>query len=660
MKPILFPKNATTFNTNGLGRLEAISCIMTEERNGIFEIEMEIAETALHASEIEMSSIILAKVPDKNDLQAFRVYKITKPIGGIFQVAAQHISYQLSFIPTMPFAVTASASACDQTLQGLKTNAVESCPFTFYTDVTTVASYNQTAPGSIRSRLGGVEGSVLDQFGGEYSWNNYEVNLLRNRGITTPTVSLRYGKNITDLNQEENIAETITGIVPFWQDAEGGNLVTLPEKSIDSPYASAYPFKRTVPYDFSSVFEEEPTEAQLRAKAQAYMNAAGIGIPKVSIKLSFISLADTEEFKDVAALQAVNLCDNVGVYFEKLGISTTAKIVSVTYDVLAEKYNEIEIGSLRSSLSATITANAEGIQELANNTKRMFATYSGEVTQLVDEATAWLTSGDGYVVARKDSQTGEWKEILFMDTNDEATATNVLRINQNGIGFSSTGVAGPYTQAWTLDGKLVIGGTNVPSLTVYDNATPPNIIFQTSQSGTIWNSNNSSMTASGVLTAVGAILQNATITSTSTSGAGVNIDSTKIEFKWNGNVVADIVTRRSGSRTILDIDADYDINLVSNSAAWSGDYYNSHVYIGDQQMTLFTGDSGAVADFDLDWSNHEAILGDQYENLGVDYDGYGGAWLTYDTIWFEAGTSVMTGIDVTNVVRFNAWGYRNI
>lgn len=508
MKPILFDKSANTFTTNGLGRLDAISCKVTEERNGMYILEMQIAESANHAGEIEMSSIIVAKPSQGATNQAFRVYKITKPINGIFTVLADHISYQLSYIPVMPFSITASASAADQTLQALKTNAAESCPFTFTTDVTTIASYKQTAPASLRSRLGGVEGSVLDQFGGEYEWDNYDVKLWKNRGVTTPTVSLRYGKNITDLNQEENIENTITGIVPYWQDSEGENTITLPEKVIDSPTASNYPFKRTVPYDFSQSFDEDtvPTEGQLRAKALAYVAQSRIGIPAVSIKLSFINLADTEEYKEIAALQNVKLCDIIGVYFEKLDISTTAKVVKTVYDCLAERYDSIEIGSLRGTLSSTIQGQQDAVNTLANNTKRMFGQFTNEIGEIVDEATAWITSGDGYVVARKDAN-GQWKELLFMDHASEEEAINVLRINENGIGFSSSGVAGPYTQAWTLDGKLVIGGTDVPSLTVYDNSTPPNILFQINAAGMIWNAANSSMDAQGNIKASNADLK---------------------------------------------------------------------------------------------------------------------------------------------------------
>lgn len=520
MKPILFSKTATQFNTNGLGRLDFISCQVTEERNGIYELEGTIAESADHAKQIESESIIVAKPSQGAGLQAFRVYKITKPIGGQFMVYARHISYQLGFITSMPFTVAASASACNSALQGFITNAAGytalDFPFSFWTDVNTASSYNQTEPATIRSRLGGVEGSILDQFGGEYEWDNFQIKLHKKRGLTNPTVTLRYGKNITDLQQEENIENTVTGIVPFWADSEGGELVTLPEKIIEVQNAASYPFKKTIPHDFSQAFETKPTESQLRSRAQAYVNTSGIGVPKVSIKLSFVNLADTEEFKEIAPLQSVNLCDNINVQFEKLGIDTTAEIVKTEYDVLREKYNSIEIGSLRSTLATTISGNMEDISEVNSVTKEMIKIYDNsidgkiedaveeatadfptenEVGQMIDDATTWLTSGDGYVVAVKDPQTKEWTELLFMDSADIDTAHNVLRVNTNGIGFSRNGVAGPYTQAWTLDGRLIVGGTNVPSFTVYDANN--NVIFQTTAAGTIWNSTNSSMTQDG-------------------------------------------------------------------------------------------------------------------------------------------------------------------
>lgn len=605
MKPILFPASATTFNTNGIGRLDAISCVVTEERNGIYELELTIAESTAHASEIEMSSIIVAKPSEGANAQAFRVYKISKPIDGKFSVLAQHISYQLSYIPVMPFEVTASSSACNQALQGLKSHAAEACPFTFWTDVTTVASFAVLKPLSLRATLGGVEGSVLDKFSGEYEWDNYTVKLHRVRGVQTPTVYLRYGKNITDLKQETYISNTLTGLCPYWVDSEGGNMVTLTEKVVESQYASNFPFNRTTVIDLSQDFKEQPTEDMLRNAARAYLNQSGVGIPTVSIKLSFINLADSEGYEELAAFQSVKLCDMVGVQFEKLGINTTAKVVKTEYDVLKEKYISIEIGSLRSSLASTIVGTNDAITALQSKVQANFQSFSttmnnaigdavddmqdaldeavdaltGDITSAVDaltddinNATAWLTGGNGYVVATK-NQDGSWKELLFLDTPDIENAVNVLRINENGIGFSHTGVDGAYTQAWTLDGHLLIGGANAPELTVYAPGNPPTILFQANRYGVIWNAANSSMDVNGVISLTGAQIQS------SATGARVIIDtSSSIKGMWGDTLHNLINMEQSVSGTHqMTIDADTQLNIrtpnlyVTNRSNGTGD-----------------------------------------------------------------------------------------
>lgn len=499
MIPILFAENSTVFTSNGIGRLsDAISCVVNEERNGQFELQMVYPESGVHFSDIGIRKIIVVKPSASGSLQPFRIYKITKPINSKVTISAQHISYDLTKNVAMPFEVTASGSACGTVLQRLKSNAVESCPFTFWTDVTTVASYTQKAPASIRSRLGGSEGSVLDQFGGEYEWDNFNVRLHRDRGVVTG-VTLRYGKNITDLEQDENIANTVTGVVPFWMNVDKTKSTMLPERVVYAPNASAYSSHLTVPLDLSSEWQEQPTEEALRTKANVYVNRAGFGMPKVSIKVSFVNLADTEEYKDLIPLQNVSLCDTVNVQFEKLGINTTAKIVETEYDVLKEKYISVQIGSLKSTLALTINdMNQSMISSITDTGERVYAEVNTDVSDMVDNATAWLTSGNGYVVAVKNND-GSWKELLFMDDDDMDQARNVLRINENGLGFSSNGVGGPYTQAWTLDGKLNIGGTNVPSITCYDSDL--NIIFQAASDGVIWNATNSSMSKNGTLTA---------------------------------------------------------------------------------------------------------------------------------------------------------------
>ena len=611
MKPILFDKSATTFTSNGLGRLDFISCKVTEERNGIFELEAEIAESALHSSQLEMNSIICAPYYPGGSLQAFRVAQITKPISGKYKIYAQHLSYQLTLIPVMPFSVTAAANACQTTLNKFVSEAVETCPFTFTTDVTTVSSYKQTIPASIRSRMGGVEGSVIDQFGGEWEYDNYNIYLKNHRGVTTPTVTLRYGKNITDLEQEQNIESTITGIVPYWTDSEGGETVTLPEKSIDSAYAGNYPFKRTTAYDFSGSFEEKPTESQLRTKAQAYVNSSGIGIPVVSIKVSFIDLAQTEEYKDVASLQNVKLCDVINVEFEKYGISTTAKVVKTIYDVLADRYESIEVGSTRTGLTTTISdTNAANISTMEfkfgqasaetdakiDDAIQDFPTRQ-EVQQEVDNATAWLTSTDGVMRALLNSD-NEWQSLLFMDENATATTGNVMRLNKNGIGFSFTGWNGTFYQGWTMDGKILIGGTNIPSLTVYDNNN--NVIFQVDKTKIIWDAPNTSMDAYGVIT---------TKKTSGTYRPYVKLEAGALKFGVNNTQYAYLSEADAG-----------DLTLHSDTAIHIEASTSTYIYSSDTDLALLADDDIEIRSLDKNiniYTDTEDIAIQSADNLGI-------------------------------------------
>ena len=212
MKPILYAPDETNFTTNGLGALsDAISVIVEEERNGKFELTIKYPFDGIHFSDVKHSSIIKAKPHDNGNDQLFRVYKITSPLNKQCTIYAEHISYQLNYIPLMPFKAYDIQSA----LYGITQNMAEPCPFTFWSDIQSAAVYEQNEPEMVRTRLGGQEGSFLDTYGGEFEWDNYTVKLWEQRGMDRD-VTLRYGKNITDIQQEESIANTITGIVPFW------------------------------------------------------------------------------------------------------------------------------------------------------------------------------------------------------------------------------------------------------------------------------------------------------------------------------------------------------------------------------------------------------------------------------------------------------------
>lgn len=292
MIPILYPETATTFTNQGLGRLSgALSCLVTEERNGHYKLDMDYPVDGIHWADIAHSRIILAKPADGKDPQPFRIYRIGKPLDGKCHIYARHISYQLSHIPVLPFTANSFSAA----LSGLVAHAAEACPFTVWTDKTTTGDFEVKVPTSFRSLLGGTSDSLLDRFGtAEYEFDNYVVKAHLNRGVNRGVV-LRYGKNITDLKQEENIENTITGICPYWVESGTGRCKTLPEKVLWSSRTNNFPYKRTIPVDFSLDFEEEPTDEDLRAAGNAYISDNNIGIPEVSIELAFVPLWQTEE-----------------------------------------------------------------------------------------------------------------------------------------------------------------------------------------------------------------------------------------------------------------------------------------------------------------------------------------------------------------------------
>lgn len=438
MNPILFESTENNFDTNGIGILaDAIFCEVTYERNGILELEMQYPITGIHYKEIKTRNIILASPNPVENTQPFRIYRITKPLNGIITIYAEHISYDLSGIPVSPFTAGSAAEAMSK----LQSSAAIESPFTFWTDKETVATMSVVAPASTRSLLGGQQGSVLDVYGGEYQFDRYTVRLYNQRGMNRG-VSIRYGKNLTSLEQDENISSVYTGVYPYWMDTDN-NLVTLPEKILNAP--GTYNFTRIMALDLSQEFESAPTEEQLRNRANTYMTANNIGVPKVSLDVSFIQLEQTEEYKNIALLERVELCDTVNVEFPELGVSATAKCVKTVYDVLQERYTSVELGEARTNIAYTIADQQQKIEK---------APTTSAMQKAINNATNWLTSADGYVIAVKDDN-GTWKEILFLDTPSAETAKNVLRINTNGIGFSTNGVNGPYRNAWTIDGSLV-------------------------------------------------------------------------------------------------------------------------------------------------------------------------------------------------------------
>lgn len=460
MIPALYNKSETTFTHNGVGLLsEAVKATVTEERNGSYELSLQYPITGRFYSEITEGAIIKAKANETSEPQLFRIYKSSKPINGIVTYSAEHISYDLNGIPLLGFSVK------NATPQMALTKAIEGaalpCPFTAYSNISTLNSTEILTPCSVRALLGGQTGSLLDVWGGEYEFDNFTVKLYLHRGKDNGVV-IEYGKNLKDLKQESNIAECYTHLMPYAvytvQDESGNSeekYVYLAEKVIPLTEAEDIGHYKAFIMDFSDRFgdNEEITEEKLRAKATAYAAAADLGTPKVNITVSFVQLWQTEEYKNIAPLERVKLCDTVTVRFSKLGVAATPKVIKTVYNSLQEKYESVTLGDAKSSFANTVNKQQEAIQEIKSSVKKGQAEATEQLKKAIANATSLITGhSGGYVVLNPAEKP---QEILILDTPTIDEAVNVWRWNSGGLGYSSTGYNGEYSLAMTMDGAIV-------------------------------------------------------------------------------------------------------------------------------------------------------------------------------------------------------------
>ena len=361
MIPCLYDSREMKFDHNGIGKLaDAQSCTVTEKRNGSYELKLVCPADGIHAEMLEEGNIILAKPSDTMQSQPFRIYKITTPIDGKLEVQARHISYQLNFITVSSFSVT----GCVGAMQGLKSHAASDCPFNVWTDVESSATFTLGVPSSFRNCLGGMAGSVLDVFGGEFEWDRYTVRFHKARGADH-NVHIIYGKNLTDFKMEKSIENTITGVHPYWVDNETQAVMELPEKVVLQSKRSI-PYQKITVLDCTSNFQEKPSEAALREYAQNYIDTTDLTESEIDIKIDFLQLWNTPGYEDIVEAERVSLCDTVHVYISKLGIEVSSKVTETEYDALLEHYNSITLSnSTVSSRNSSLTGSLNSIRNTA-------------------------------------------------------------------------------------------------------------------------------------------------------------------------------------------------------------------------------------------------------------------------------------------------------
>ena len=373
MNPVLYRADERSFRTFGLGEIsDAYKVTVTRERNGNYDLYIKYPVNGHFASVFKVEMKIKSDAGKRTKWQTFEINRIVKDSSEHIEIYARHISMRTSDIALKPI-VKASKINAETALRLWKESLVGDDVFDVSSDIQTLGniSWEVDKVGSARKALGGVSGSILDVFGGEFEFDNNLIILHKQMGRKAPTV-LEYGRNLLSVEEESLLDGNYTSIYPFARytpssngSSEGSHeesrevLVTLPEHILDSPYLRLYAQRRISLVDFSSKFDDKhpPTAEKLRSLGQSYIKTNNIGAPKISTEVSYVDLSHTLDYQDFGVMEEVELCDIIPLYYPQFDITTTTeKVVKVVYDVYTDSNEEITLGTIGQSLSSSMTA----------------------------------------------------------------------------------------------------------------------------------------------------------------------------------------------------------------------------------------------------------------------------------------------------------------
>lgn len=435
----IYLQNETDFNNNGIGFLtDILSANVIEELNGDYYLSLNYKLDGALSEYLVEENIIKCKVADDNK-QLFRIKRVIKDFTTI-EVYATHIFYDLlnnMLLDTAPTNLDA------QTFGNwilARTNFANN--FTFYSDISGTKSARYVRRNPIEAIMGNLENSMINIFGGDIERDNYTIKLLAQRGSSNG-IKLVFGKNIKEIKITTDYSSIITRLLPLGFDA-----LMLPEVYVDSQYINSYLTPKIAKVEFSNIqYDPESTEEDvytnlddaytaLRTAATEYLKL--VELPQINIKIDWVELSKTEQYKNYQAIETLHLGDYVTT--EILGLNYQTRVIKINYNPLTNSIDTFEIGTIQKNITTSINSNAQKVENI---------NVTSILQNAKDNATAQINSAmGGYIVK---TQT----DLYIMDTPDTATAQKVWRWNLNGLGYSSTGINGTYQTAMTSDGKIV-------------------------------------------------------------------------------------------------------------------------------------------------------------------------------------------------------------
>lgn len=387
MIPVLFSKEEKQFRSYGIGPLfETLHAEVKRERNGQYFLYMTYPQNGQQASIFKEGMRIKADAGRRTPWQTFEITRINRRSDAIIEIWADHISMRLAKTMIKPKVEIHDVDA-ETALRRWVSQLVGDDEWEVWSNIDTVGStaWSVDSVENARQALGGTRGSILDVWGGEFEFDNKRVNLWQNLGRKTPVV-LEYGRNITKIEKENKEETVYTSIYPFAR-AEEDNIITIPNYVVDGKYIDMYDHKKIKLVDFSGEFDTEenkPTAEKLQKLAEKYVEQNDVGAPHEHIKIEYVDLSKTLDYQNVRYIEEVELCDRIPIYYPKFDIySKEAKVVVITYNVIKDENQSIELGVIGQGFGSTVASSLSGrMHEL----EQLQAQQSGQVQSLVNSA----------------------------------------------------------------------------------------------------------------------------------------------------------------------------------------------------------------------------------------------------------------------------------
>lgn len=373
MTPILFEKDTRSFTGGGICRLaEATAWSVKEVLNAEYELEMSYPAAGEHLAEIKTERIIYAKPNPTDTPQAFIIYAVSKPLRGKVQIYAEHVSHKQNKITVSPF----HAKTMKEALAAVQSAVVGASPFTFTTSMNVINDINSNIPRTLRNS---IYGRIISLYGGEIKYNNYAAEILTRRG-SNKGFTVRYGKNLLDFNQEEDVSAVYDAVYPYYfvqdlEDEEEFTYVELPEKIIKIGTTQ----EKVMPLNLTTEFPEEPDVDELREAAQKYLEQNDINKGVLSVTLDFAILSETEEYKNSIPPERVELGDDVTVIIPTRGVIVHSRIVKTVYDGKKGRFSSVTVGEIETDIADTmvmIKNDLEGTQKKTASSQKSIATLN--------------------------------------------------------------------------------------------------------------------------------------------------------------------------------------------------------------------------------------------------------------------------------------------